>query len=207
MLARDAPHLRLLTEAERAASLRATLAVRPEGDVWLFAYGSLIWNPTIRIAEQRTAGIDGWHRAFCLSTIAGRGTLELPGLVLGLDAGGHCEGVAFRLAEEDLERELTLIWRREMVASAYVPRWVDLLDRDGNRFGGAITFTIDPVGQYYAGGLEAEAVIERLATAAGNLGSSAEYLFQTRDGLRAHGIPDPELEALAAKVEAVRAAR
>jgi cation transport protein ChaC len=207
MLARDAPHLRLLTEAERAESLRATLAARPEGDVWLFAYGSLIWNPTIRVVEQRTARIQGWHRAFCLSTIAGRGTLELPGLVLGLDAGGHCEGLAFRLAEEDLEGELTLVWRREMVASAYVPRWMDVLDRDGRRFGGAITFTIDPAGTYYAGGLAAEAVIERLATAAGHLGSSAEYLFQTRDGLRAHGIPDPELEALAAKVEAVRAAR
>lgn len=207
MLARDAPHLRLLTEAERAESLRVTLAMRPAGDVWLFAYGSLIWNPTIRAVEQRTARIEGWHRAFCLSTIAGRGTLDLPGLVLGLDAGGHCEGLAFRLAEEDLEGELTLIWRREMVATAYVPRWVDLLDHDGHRFGGAITFIIDPSGPHYAGGLAADAVIERLATAAGHLGSSAEYLFQTRDGLRAHGIPDPEMEELAAKVEAARAAR
>jgi len=205
MLARDAPQLRLLSEADRTESLRTTLAARPEGDVWLFAYGSLIWNPTIHVVEQRTARIEGWHRAFCLSTIAGRGTLEQPGLVLGLDAGGQCEGVAFRLAEADLERELTLIWRREMVASAYVPRWVDLLDRGGSRFGGAITFTIDPTGTHYAGDLAAEAVIERLATAAGHLGSSAEYLFQTRDGLRAHGIPDPEMEELAAKVEAIRA--
>lgn len=206
MLARDAPHLRLLTEAERAESLRATLAARPEGDVWLFAYGSLIWNPTIRAVGQRTARIEGWHRAFCLSTIAGRGTLELPGLVLGLDAGGHCEGLAFRLAEEDLEGELTLIWRREMVATAYVPRWVDLLDREGRRFGGAIAFTIDPASPHYAGDLAEEAVIGRLAKAAGNLGSSAEYLLQTRDGLRAHGIPDPHLEELAARVEAHRAA-
>lgn len=204
MLARDAPHLRLLTEPERAESLRATLAARPEGDVWLFAYGSLIWNPTIHAVEQRTSRIEGWHRAFCLSTVAGRGTLELPGLVLGLDAGGHCEGLAFRLAEEDLEGELTLIWRREMVATAYVPRWVDLLDREGRRFGGAIAFTIDPASPHYAGNLAEEAVIGRLAKAAGNLGSSAEYLFQTRDGLRAHGIPDPELEELAARVEAHR---
>lgn len=206
MLTRDAPDLRLLTEAERAESLRATLAARPEGPVWLFAYGSLIWNPAFRYEEQRTARIEGWHRAFCLSTVAGRGTLELPGLVLGLDAGGHCEGLALRLGEEDLEGELTLIWRREMVTSAYVPHWVELFDREGRCFGRAIAFTIDPSGPHYAGGLSMEAVIGRLAKAAGHLGSSADYLFQTRDGLRAHGIPDRELEALAAKVEAARAA-
>lgn len=205
ILARDAPQLRLLTEAERVESLRATLAARPGGDVWLFAYGSLIWNPTVHAVEQRTARIEGWHRSFCLSTVAGRGTPELPGLVLGLDAGGSCGGLGLRIAEEDLESELTLIWRREMVANAYVPHWVDLLDEEGQRFGGAIAFTIDPKGAYYAGGLEEETMIDRLARAAGYLGSSAEYLFQTCAGLRANGIPDLELEALAARVEARQA--
>lgn len=204
IVARDAPGLRLLTEEERAASLRATLAERPPGDVWLFGYGSLIWNPTIHSVERRTARIAGWHRAFCLSIRAGRGTAERPGLMLGLDAGGDCTGVAFRIAEEMLEAELALIWRREMVAGSYVPRWVDALDREGRRFGSAIAFTIDAAGEQYAGGLAHEIVVERLATASGALGSAAEYLFQTRDGLRAHGIPDPELERLAASVEAAQ---
>lgn len=204
IVARDAPGLRLLTDAERAASLRATLDARPPGDVWLFGYGSLIWNPTIHSVERRPARIAGWHRAFCLSVQAGRGTADYPGLMLGLDAGGECTGVAFRIAEEVLEAELALVWRREMVAGSYVPRWVEALDPDGRPFGSAIAFTIDSAGAQYAGGLAREVVVERLATASGALGSAAEYLFQTRDGLRAHGIPDPELERLAAAVEAAQ---
>ncbi len=112
-------------------SLDRTLAARPaeaDGDVWLFGYGSLIWNPTVHSVEMRTARIEGWYRAFCLSTKAGRGSPENPGLVLALDAGGACTGVAFRLAEDILEVELALLWRREMLSGAYVPRWVEVLD-------------------------------------------------------------------------------
>lgn len=210
MVARDAPGIRLLTEAERAASLQATLAGGPgrgsPGDVWLFAYGSLIWNPTIHSVERRTARIAGWHRRFCLSTRAGRGTEDNPGLVLGLDAEGSCTGVAFRIAAAVAEAELTLLWRREMLSDAYVPRWVDLLDGDGDRFASAITFTINRVGNHYAGALPMEEVIRRLATAAGALGSAADYLFRTCEGLRSAGIPDPELEALAARVAVAQAA-
>lgn len=202
MVARDAPTLRVLSETERTASLRATLDARPPGDAWLFAYGSLIWNPTIHAVESRTAWIDGWHRAFCLSTPLGRGTVENPGLTLGLDEGGRCAGVALRIAEEVLERELTLLWRREMLSGAYVPRWVDLLDQDGARFGGAITFTVNRTSHQYAGGLPSEETVRRLATACGAIGSAAEYLFATCEGLRARGIPDPVLDDLAARVAA-----
>lgn len=206
LITRAAPDLQLLTEAERAESLRQILADRPSGEpVWLFAYGSLIWNPTIRSVERRTAGITGWHRAFCLSTPVGRGTMDNPGLVLGLDTGGCCTGVAFRLAEETVESELKLLWRREMLAGAYVPRWLDVMDHSGARFGAAIAFTIDPMTERYAGDLPHEAIVERLATAVGELGSAADYLFRTRDGLRRQGIPDPELERLAASVEAAQA--
>src|ERR1700712_2962800 len=104
LVAKAAPGMVLLTEAERVASLRQTLAARPHGEpVWLFGYGSLIWNPTVHTLERRTGRIEGWHRAFCLYTPAGRGTLDNPGLVLGLDAGGSCNGVAFRMAEDTLE--------------------------------------------------------------------------------------------------------
>ncbi len=207
IVARDAPALRQLTDAEREASRRALLDTRPPGDVWLFAYGSLIWNPAIDVIERRIARIDGWHRAFCLSTLAGRGTTDNPGLVLGLEEGGTCVGLGFRIAEGDLERELKVVWQREMLAACYVPRWVDVLDDNGSRFGSAIAFTIDPSSEHYAGDLATEAVIQRLATASGALGSSADYLFRTRDGLRALGIPDLDLEQLAARVEAVQAAQ
>jgi cation transport protein ChaC len=205
MVAKEAPAMRRLTEQERAASLRAVLAARPPGEAWLFGYGSLIWNPTIRWVEQRTAHVRGWHRAFCLSTRIGRGSADNPGLVLGLDVDGGCSGVAFRIAEDMLEAELALLWRREMLSDAYVPRWLDVLDQDGRRFGSAIAFTIDRTGHQYAGGLAREEVIRRLATASGALGSAAGYLFRTCEGLRALGIPDPELEGLAASVQAAQA--
>ena len=91
------PSLRVLSEAERAASLATLLAARPGGvdGAWVFAYGSLIWNPAIRFVESRFASVHGWHRSFCLSTAAGRGTPDAPGLVLGLDRGGACTGAAF----------------------------------------------------------------------------------------------------------------
>ena len=73
MVARDAPAVRILSEAERKESLRRTLTAKPRGAVWLFGYGSLIWNPTVRFAERRVARVTGWHRAFCLATPAGRG--------------------------------------------------------------------------------------------------------------------------------------
>jgi cation transport protein ChaC len=204
LIARAAPGMRLLTEAERAESLRQTLAQRPPGEpVWLFGYGSLIWNPTIYTVERRTARIEGWHRAFCLYTPAGRGTVDHPGLVLGLDAGGNCNGVAFRLADETVEAELALLWRREMLARSYQPRWLDVLDERGIRFGSAIAFTIDPQAERYAGKLAQEIVVQTLATAVGELGSAADYLFRTCEGLRDEGIPDPELDRLAAAVRAV----
>ena len=208
IVAGGAPDMVLLTEAERAESLRQTLAARPAGEaVWLFGYGSLIWNPTVHTLERRTARIEGWHRAFCLSTPVGRGTLDNPGLVLGLDRGGACTGVAFRLAEETLEAELTLLWRREMLAGAYVPRWLDVTGPDGVRFGAAIAFTIDPTAERYAGGLTREIVVQTLATASGVLGSAADYLFRTCDSLHEQGIADPELDRLADSVRAAHALR
>lgn len=201
LIAGEAPTLRLLSDEERRASLASMLAERPEGDVWIFAYGSLIWNPIILSVESRKARIEGWRRSFCLATVSGRGSPDNPGLVLGLDAGGACDGVALRLEEDDVGHELEILWRREMVAEAYIPRWVDLLDEEGARFGSGIAFTMDPLANTYAGGLSREATVQRLATAAGSIGSSADYLFRTRDGLRALDMWDELLEELAVEVE------
>ena len=162
-------------------------------------------DAAVQIAYHHALGqfrhIDGWHRAFCLSVCAGRGSPDNPGLVLALDAGGACTGVAYRIAEGILRDELDLLWRREMVSGAYTPHWVDLVDPcAGGCFGRGIAFTIDPCAEQYAGGLAEDEVVRRLATASGALGSAADYLFRTCEGLRAHGIPDPELEHLASAV-------
>jgi cation transport protein ChaC len=206
LVAQDAPDLRCLSETERTASLQSVMEIRPAGDVWLFGYGSLIWNPTIRSIERRTARIEGWHRAFCLSAEAGRGSCETPGLVLGLEVGGSCLGVALRIVEADAWDELAVLWRREMLTGAYRPHWVELLDDQGHCFGAGLTFTVNTAGEHYAGDLPAAEVIRRLATASGALGSAADYLFRTCDGLSRAGIPDAGLESLAADVRAAQAA-
>lgn len=195
----------LLTAAQREASLAETLRARPPGDVWLFGYGSLIWNPTIHYAESRVARVEGWQRAFCLSTPVGRGTPEHPGLVLALDEGGACDGVAFRLEDSAVEAELSLTWRREMLTGAYIPRWLPLLDAAGVPYGHGIAFTVNRVGAHYAD-LPEDAVVQRLATAAGQLGSAADYLFETHAGLSRLGIQDPFLDHLALRVRAAREA-
>lgn len=140
---RDAPYLRLLTEEEREVSLDATLSAKPEGSVWIFGYGSLIWNPAVKFVERRLAKVEGWHRSFCMSIVAGRASPASPGLMLGLDRGGECLGSAFRIAAADVRSELTLLWRREMLCrGAYVPRWLQLHGEDGVGFGHAVAFTI-----------------------------------------------------------------
>jgi cation transport protein ChaC len=204
MVARDAPAVRILSDAERRESLLQTLEGHPRRDLWLFGYGSLIWNPTVRFEERRVARVTGWHRAFCLATPAGRGSVNNPGLVLGLDEGGVCDGVAVRISDNVVEAELASLWKREMLSAAYVPRWLDLLDHEGRQFGCAIAFTINRGGAHYAGHLARDQVIRQLATATGALGSSADYLFRTCEGLRAHGIPDANLERIEAAVIAIR---
>jgi cation transport protein ChaC len=206
LVAQDAPYLQCLSETERLASLQSVMETRPPGDIWLFCYGSLIWNPTIHSVERRTARIEGWHRAFCLATQAGRGSFENPGLVLGLEAGGSCLGLALRIDEAAAADELALLWRREMLTGAYVPHWLPLLDEHDRCFGAGLAFTVNRQGAHYDGNLSHAEVVRRLATAAGSLGSAADYLFRTCDGLRAAGIPDAALERLAADVRAEQAA-
>ena len=119
--------LKLLSPEERLQSRRETLrGVAPDSDVWVFGYGSLMWNPAFHFVEQRPARCHGYHRSFCLSTPVGRGSPDCPGLVLALDWGGSCTGVAFRIAGDQVDEELDVVWQREMVAGSYVPTWVRL---------------------------------------------------------------------------------
>ena len=204
MIRRALPDAVLLTDEQRAASINAILAARPEPGpgLWVFAYGSLIWNPTFHYRARRVARIAGWHRAFCLAARGGRGSADNPAMLLGLMPGGTCAGAAFCIDEAVLESELDVIWRREMVTGAYIPRWVAVEDGGGDPFGAAVAFTINPDAPTYAGDVAEAELVARLATARGPMGSAAEYLFNTRDGLHGLGIADPFIDAIALKVEA-----
>jgi cation transport protein ChaC len=184
-----------LTEAELDASREAVLASHPPGEcVWLFAYGSLIWNPAFLFAERRLGTVHGLHRRFCLWTHLGRGTPDCPGLVLGLDRGGRCRGVLYRIEADAAPHELSLIWRREMVTGAYRPRWVRAESEKGPVR--CLAFVINRRHERYTGPLGDTDVIRTIATARGALGSCADYLVSTTAHLEQLGIADAALERL-----------
>ena len=198
MIARSGVPLRLLSEDERRASLEVTLEAQPvTGDVWLFAYGSLIWNPAFEFADRQPALIRGWHRQFCLSTPVGRGTPDQPGLVLGLDQGGSCRGVAFRISSAKARAELELVWRREMVTGAYVPRWVKLHGTNISAGTYGISFTINRKAPNYVRPTSEAETARIIASASGALGSCKDYLLDTVRGLQDFGIRDRHLDRIA----------
>ena len=190
---------RALSDEELSASLTATLAQKPKGaGWWVFGYGSLLWNPLFPVAEARAANVHGLHRRFCLRSIASRGTPTQPGLVLALEPGGACRGVAYRLPSPLALDELHLLWRREMVVGAYRPRWVHV--RAGDRRLAALTFVVRRDHVQYAD-LTHEDETRIIAQACGAFGSSCDYLMRTRAALASHGIVDRYLERLAHDVQ------
>jgi glutathione-specific gamma-glutamylcyclotransferase len=195
--------MRVLSEEDLRASREATLAgVDVSPGVWLFGYGSLIWNPAFHFSDRRVGQVFGWHRRFCLWTHLGRGCPEQPGLVLGLERGGSCRGAVFHIAAEAVEEELAIVWRREMISGAYVPRWVGVHTALGPLR--AITFVINHAHERYASYLSDEQVAQAIAAAQGWLGPCADYLINTVDHLAALGIHDRPLERLRQQVLAYR---
>ncbi len=187
-----------LDDEALSRSLTATLAAKPKGaGWWVFGYGSLLWNPLFPIAEARPATVHGLHRRFCLRSLASRGTRERPGLVLGLERGGACRGVAFRLPSALALDELHLLWRREMVVGSYRPVWVRV--RAGERALTALAFAVRRDHPQYAA-LSMDEQADTIAHACGAFGSSCEYLTKTRSALAEHGIVDAYLERLAVAV-------
>jgi glutathione-specific gamma-glutamylcyclotransferase len=183
------------TDAQIEGSLAATMAKAPPGDIWLFAYGSLIWNPLIPVAEERVAMVHGLHRSFCIWSELGRGSPGRPGLVLGLDRGGRCQGVVLRLERHHALAELRMVWRREMVTGAYRPTWIKARTPEGTVI--AIAFAVERRNQAYAGRLDEDRVVGVLETAGGFLGPCRDYLAQTIAGLATRGIREPVLQRLA----------
>jgi cation transport protein ChaC len=180
---------------------------RDADEVWIFAYGSLIWKPACDFVEIRTGLVRGWHRAFCLGwNNRFRGSDANPGLMLALDRGGACNGVLYRLPPGKIDENMTRLLEREMgwLPSPFPPRWVNV--KSGERTIRAITFCIDRHSGRYVSGLSVERIAEVLARAVGSRGSMAEYLYATVRHLEDLGIHDPHLWQLqslvAAEIEA-----
>lgn len=204
------PERRPATDDDYRAMVTSLIETAPSGDFWVFAYGSLIWNPAFDFAEQRVAKAHGWRRAFCLGwDYRFRGNREQPGLMLALDHGGSCRGVAYKLGPATLEANLDRLVRREMsmVPSAFPPRWIKVTTADGALT--ALTFAIDRGSGRYVNGLADEALADVLATACGFRGSMAEYLLATVTHLEALGIHDRHLwrmqELVAERIERAHA--
>jgi cation transport protein ChaC len=186
---RMAPDMQVRSDAEIDACLNGILERHPPNeDVWLFGYGSLMWNPAMHFAEKRGGRVLGWHRKYCLWLEAGRGTPEQPGLMLGLDRGGAAAGALFRVPAEQARDELLSPFRRELFTHSYDARWVSVATPDGVIR--AVTFVVNRQGVRYVRRLDLEQVAQHVATASGVLGSCMEYLRHTLKSLDELGLDD-----------------
>ena len=187
----DAGHL---DDSDYDALLDELQAELPDSEpLWLFGYGSLIWKPEIDYVEDRVALARGWHRSFCMNMTRWRGTKERPGLMMALDSGGQCKGVAFRLADDNRREQLARLFRREVTLkpTSYRPRMLKLAS-DGGPLR-ALAFVINRNGLTYSGPLDEAKVVDRLATSCGHWGSGADYLYNTVKNLEERGIHDRHL--------------
>jgi glutathione-specific gamma-glutamylcyclotransferase len=173
--------------------------------VWVFAYGSLMWDPNFPRAESATALLRGYHRSFCLYSYDYRGTRTRPGLTLGLDRGGACQGIVLRLPPEALAEAIDHLWAREMTAPrVYDMRPLPVRTAYGTRK--AFAFTVRRDHPDYAGRLSPEAAARIITSAVGRRGACRDYLAGTVRHLAALGLADLPLTRLAARVEALAAA-
>ena len=190
-----APGVIVHSEDDYEASLQALLTTGAwQGqDIWVFAYGSLLWNPAFDFDEQVAAVLPGWHRAFCIRLTRFRGTPEQPGLMLSLVPGGSCRGALYRIAGHRAVEDLRKLWRREMTVKPPTspPRWVTA--KAGHAAVRAIVFAADRKGRNFVSGLTDDEIACVLCKAAGHWGSGAEYLMQTVDHLERLGIRDAKL--------------
>jgi len=193
----------LMSEEARQASLAAVRASVPaETDVWVFGYGSLMWNPAIHVVASKRAHVRGYRRNFCLTMSVGRGSIDRPGLMLAIERGGSCAGIAHCIAAQDVESELSILWYREMLTGAYEPRWVNAdIEELGRKR--VLAFAINRSHPRYEASLNEDQVALRIATAEGLLGSNRDYLYRTVAHLAENGLRDAPLARLAARVEAL----
>ena len=174
----------------------------PDGDLWVFGYGSLIWKPGFAFLEQKPARLIGEHRALCIYSMAHRGTPEKPGLVLGLDRGGACQGVAFRIAQGERKATVAYLREREQITGVYreVMRSVWLKD-DARERVRALAYVADRSHVQYAGRLALDEQLRLVRQGHGQSGPNVDYVISTVTALEAQGIRDTPLHHLAAQLK------
>src|SRR5262245_12147477 len=188
-----------LSDEAREATRRQALAGHT-GDMWIFAYGSLMWDPAVHVVEIRTAALEGYHRRFCLKIEIGRGSADRPALMAGLDHGGECHGLALRIPADQVEGETEILWMREMLAGSYVPTFVPVETPQGPL--DALAFVINrQSSRYCAPDLEESARL--IAPGRGARGTSLEYLVNVAERLQLVGLSDPSIDTLLARVREV----
>jgi cation transport protein ChaC len=192
----DPEAMRLLSDDEVTSFLEEALAAKPaeQQECWVFAYGSLMWKREANLVEPRIATIRGWHRRFCLWQWRFRGTPTAPSLMLGLDRGGSCHGMIYRIAGPVLSDAIAPVWWREMRANGYRARWVKAETDEGSVW--AVTFIAHRNSERYAGRLPDVEIADRIALACGHIGSGAEYLLHTFNQCEQLGVRDSHLSRI-----------
>lgn len=165
-------------------------------DLWVFGYGSLIWRPGFPFEESVQARLHGYHRSLCIFSHVHRGTPERPGLVLGLDRGGVCRGLAFRVAAVEARQTVAYLREREQATSVYIERQVRLKLEDGRQVRGLV-YVADRRHLQYAGKLPPKELLRLVRNGRGSSGENPDYVLQTHQHLRKMGIYDPVLASLA----------
>ena len=174
-------------------------AADPDGSLWVFGYGSLMWRPGFAYARRYKALLRGWRRSLCVFSHVYRGSPEQPGLVLGLDRGGACPGVAFEVDAALREPTIRYLREREQVTAVYLERVAPITLEAGDRVL-AVTYVADRLHYQYAGRLDRGAMLEYVRAGRGKSGDNAQYILETNDHLLALGVRDPDLEWLSAKL-------
>lgn len=166
------------------------------GDFWVFGYGSLIWRPGFAYEERAIATLHGWHRALCVYSHVHRGTPDQPGMVLGLDRGGSCRGVAFRVAPALRDETLAYLRAREQVTMVYCETWHEVRCQDGRRVR-AVAYTVDRNHVQYAPRLTDEELVRLVRRGVGVSGANPDYVANTHAHLAELGIEDRRLARIA----------
>jgi cation transport protein ChaC len=169
------------------------------GDLWVFGYGSLMWRPGFSFLESRQARVTGLHRSLCVFSWVHRGTREQPGLVLGLDRGGACLGLAFRVCGSRREQVIDYLREREQVTSVYREQWRAIRFADGSR-ATALAYVVDRGHEQYAGKLDPEQQIALIRQATGQSGANPDYVTSTAQRLSELGIADTGLTYISSRL-------
>jgi cation transport protein ChaC len=178
-----------------------TIIDQSGGDLWVFAYGSLMWRPGFEFLERRPARLVGAHRALCVYSFVHRGTPSRPGLVLGLDRGGNCRGIAYRVAGERRDGTLGYLRAREQATLVYRESWRAVwLDDDPQQTAHALCYIVDRGHRQYAGRLTLERQLHFVRQGHGRSGNNRDYVLATVNEIERQGYRDAQLHLLAERL-------